>query len=119
MFDCVLPSRVARNGLVFTPDGPLNLRNEKFRTDAKPIVESGEGSGNYAARFSRAYLRHLTVSGEILACTLCTLHNLGFYLDLMASARAHIEAGDYGTWHRAWIERYETGAAARLANPLN
>jgi queuine tRNA-ribosyltransferase len=115
MFDCVLPSRVARNGLVFTPDGPINLRNEKFRTDPKPIVESGEGSANYTARFSRAYLRHLTVAGEILACTLCTLHNLSFYLDLMASARAHIEAGDYGTWHRAWIERYETGAAARLA----
>jgi queuine tRNA-ribosyltransferase len=113
MFDCVLPSRVARNGLVFTPDGPINLRNEKFRTDPKPIVESGEGSANYTARFSRAYLRHLTVAGEILACTLCTLHNLSFYLDLMASARAHIEAGDYGTWHRAWIERYETGAAAR------
>ncbi|MCX6940548.1 MAG: tRNA guanosine(34) transglycosylase Tgt [Verrucomicrobia bacterium] len=116
MFDCVLPSRVARNGLVFTPDGPMNLRNEKYRTDAKPIVESGEGSGNYTARFSRAYLRHLTVAGEILSCTLLTLHNLSFYLDLMASARAHIETGDYGTWHRAWIERYETGAAARLAN---
>ena len=54
MFDCVLPSRVARNGLVFTPDGPLNLRNEKFRTDPKPIVGSGEGAANYAARFSRA-----------------------------------------------------------------
>ena len=116
MFDCVLPSRVARNGLVFTPDGPMNLRNEKYRTDAKPIVESGEGSGNYTARFSRAYLRHLTVAGEILSCTLLTLHNLSFDLDLMASARAHIETGDYGTWHRAWIERYEAGAAARLAN---
>ena len=116
MFDCVLPSRVARNGLVFTPDGPMNLRNEKHRTDAKPIVESGEGSGNYTARFSRAYLRHLTVAGEILSCTLLTLHNLSFYLDLMASARAHIETGDYGPWHRAWIQRYETGAAARLAN---
>eukprot|EP01041_Mallomonas_annulata_P036559 gene36559-59691_t len=82
----------------------MNLRNEKHRTDAKPIVESGEGSGNYTARFSRAYLRHLTVAGEILSCTLLTLHNLSFYLDLMASARAHIEAGDYGPWHRAWIE---------------
>ena len=52
-------------------------------------------------------------AGEILACTLCTLHNLHFYLHLMAQARTHIEAGDYGTWHRAWVERYETGAAAR------
>jgi queuine tRNA-ribosyltransferase len=111
MFDCVLPSRVARNGLVFTPDGPLNLRNEKYRTDPRPISDEVV---NYATQFSRAYLRHLTVAGEILACTLCTLHNLHFYLDLMAQARAHIEAGDYGTWHRAWVDRYETGAAARV-----
>lgn len=112
MFDCVLPSRVARNGLVFTPDGPLNLRNEKFRADARPISEE---IVNYTTQFSRAYLRHLTIAGEILSCTLLTLHNLHFYLDLMAQARAHIEAGDYGAWHRGWIERYETGAAARTA----
>jgi queuine tRNA-ribosyltransferase len=112
MFDCVLPSRVARNGLVFTADGPLNLRNEKFRTDSRPI--SGEAV-NYTARFSRAYLRHLMVAGEILGCTLLTLHNLHFYLDLMRQAREHIEAGDYAAWHRAWIGRYEAGAAARIA----
>jgi len=113
MFDCVLPTRVARNGLVFTPDGPMNLRNEKYRTDPRPIVE---GLDNYTCRtFSRAYLRHVTLSGEIISCTLLTLHNLHFYLDLMAQARAHIEAGDYAGWHRSWIERYETGAAARLA----
>jgi queuine tRNA-ribosyltransferase len=116
MFDCVLPSRVARNGLVFTSDGPLNLRNEKFRNDPLPIVTPGEvGSANYAHNFSRAYLRHLTVAGEILSCTLLTIHNLHFYLDLMAQARAHLEAGDYGLWHRAWIARYEAGAAARVA----
>jgi queuine tRNA-ribosyltransferase len=117
MFDCVLPSRVARNGLVFTPDGPMNLRNEQFRKDPRPIVEEGPGQvgvANYAHNFSRAYLRHLTLAGEILSCTLLTLHNLHFFLDLMAQARAHIEAGDYATWHRAWIERYEAGAAARV-----
>jgi queuine tRNA-ribosyltransferase len=113
MFDCVLPSRVARNGLVFTPDGPINLKNEKYRNDPRPIVE---GLDNYTCRnFSRAYLRHLTVAGEILASTLCTLHNLHFYLDLMAQARAHIEAGDYATWHLAWVACYEAGAAARVA----
>jgi queuine tRNA-ribosyltransferase len=111
MFDCVLPSRVARNGLVFTPDGPINLRNEKFRTDPRPISDEVQ---NYTTRFSRAYLRHLTVAGEILSCTLLTIHNLHFYLDLMAQARAHLDAGDYGGWHRAWIERYEAGAAARV-----
>jgi queuine tRNA-ribosyltransferase len=111
MFDCVLPSRVARNGLVFTPDGPMNLRNEKFRADPAPIVE---GLDNYTCRtFSRAYLRHLVLAEEMLAGTLLTLHNLHFYLDLMAQARAHLEAGDYGPWHRSWIERYEAGAAAR------
>ncbi len=113
MFDCVLPSRVARNGLVFTPDGPMNLRNEKYRDDPRPIVE---GLDNYTCRtFSRAYLRHVTLAGEIISCTLLTLHNLHFYLDLVAQARAHIEAGDFDSWHRAWIERYEAGAAARLA----
>ena len=110
MFDCVLPSRVARNGLVFTPDGPINLRNEKFRTDSRPISEEVV---NYTTGLSRAYLRHLTVAGEILSCTLLTLHNLHFYLDLMAQARAHIEEGDYDSWHRGWVARYEAGAAAR------
>lgn len=107
MFDCVLPTRVARNGLVFTPDGAINLKNERFRTDRRPIVE---GMSNYTANFSRAYLRHLTIAGEMLSGTLLTLHNLHFYLDLMAQVRAHIEAGDYGPWHRAWIERYEAEA---------
>lgn len=110
MFDCVLPSRVARNGLVFTPDGPLNLRNEKFRADPGPLHPEVH---NYTARYSRAYLRHLMVAGEMLGCTLLTLHNLAFYLDLMAQARAHIEAGDYGPWHRAWVARYEAGAEER------
>jgi queuine tRNA-ribosyltransferase len=104
MFDCVLPTRVARNGLVFTPDGPLNLRNEKYRADARPIVE---GLDNYTTRFSRAYLRHLVQAGEMLAGTLLTLHNVHFYLDLVAQARAHIEAGDFAAWSQAWITRYE------------
>ncbi len=113
MFDCVLPTRVARNGLVFTPDGPINLRNEQFRADPRPIVE---GLDNYTCRnFSRAYLRHLTVAGEMLSGTLLTIHNLHFFLDLMAQARAHIESGDYGAWHLAWVQRYEAGAAARRA----
>ena len=115
MFDCVLPTRVARNGLVFTPDGPINLRNERFREDARPIVE---GMDNYTCRnFSRAYLRHLTVAREMLGGTLLTIHNLHFFLDLMAQARGHIEAGDYGSWHLAWIQRYEAGAARSESAP--
>ena len=111
MFDCVMPTRVARNGLAFTPDGPINLRNERYRSDPAPIVE---GMDNYTCRqFSRAYLRHLFMSGEMLAGTLLTIHNLHFFLDLMAQVRAHLDGGDYGPWHKAWIARYETGAAAR------
>ena len=107
LFDCVLPTRVARNGLVFTPDGPINLRNEQYRADPRPVVE---GLDNYTCRtFSRAYLRHLTVANEMLAGTLLTIHNLHFYLDLVAQARAHLGAGDFAPWHRAWIERYEAG----------
>jgi queuine tRNA-ribosyltransferase len=96
--------------LVFTPDGAINLRNERYRADERPIVA---GLDNYVCRnFSRAYLRHLTVAGEMLSGTLCSLHNLHFFLDLMAQARAHLEAGDYAPWHRAWIDRYEAGAQA-------
>lgn len=110
MFDCVLPTRVARNGLAFTPDGPINLRNERFRADPGPVVE---GLGNYTCRnFSRAYLRHLFMAGEMLGGTLLTIHNLHFFLDLVAQARAHIQAGDFGPWHRAWIGRYEGHAHA-------
>ena len=108
MFDCVLPSRVARNGLAFTPDGPINLRNERHKTDPRPISEE---ILNYTTQFSRAYLRHLVVAGEILGCTLLTLHNLHFYLDLMTQAREHIEKGSFDTWHRKWIERYEAKTA--------
>ena len=112
MFDCVHPTRVARNGAAFTPDGLINLRNEKYRNDPAPLVA---GLGNYTEKFSRAYLRHLVMSGEILASTLITIHNLHFYLDLMAQARTHIEAGDFAAWSRAWIERYEAGEASGQA----
>ena len=91
MFDCVLPTRVARNGLAFTPDGPMNLRNERFRADGRPIVE---GLDNYTCRnFSRAYLRHLFQAGEILFATLATLHNLRHYLDIMGRIRHSILIG--------------------------
>ena len=110
MFDCVLPSRVARNGLVFTPAGPLNLRNKRFQADQNPIVE---GLQNYTCQnFTRAYLRHLVLAEEMLAGTLLTLHNLHFYLDLMAQVRRHLETGDFASWHLDWIARYEAGNLA-------
>lgn len=108
MFDCVMPTRLARHANVFTPDGLINLKNERFKHDAAPIMEAN----NYTCRhFSRAYLRHLIMAKELLASTLLSIHNLHFYLDLMAQARLHIEAGDYGQWSAAWIGRYEAGEA--------
>jgi queuine tRNA-ribosyltransferase len=113
MFDCVLPTRMARNGAAFTPDGVVNLRNERCRAVREPLVA---GCNNYTCRnFTIGYLRHLVMAGEILACTLLTLHNLSFYLDLVREARDHIGAGDFFSWSRGWIERYETGADAGLS----
>ncbi len=107
MFDCVLPSRVARNGAFFTPGGMLSIRNARFAKDLSPLVD---GLDNYACRnFTRAYLRHLIMAKEMLGCTLLTMHNLHFYLDLMAQARARLEEGDFASWSAAWIERYESG----------
>ena len=110
LFDCVIPTRLARHGTAFTPDGPINLRNEKFKKDERPLVE---GMDNEACKyFSRAYLRHLVISQEILGCTLLSIHNTHFFLDLMAQARAHLEAGDYTSWASQWCARYE-GASAQ------
>jgi len=111
MFDCVLPTRLARNGSAYTPDGVVNLRNERFRECREPLVA---GFDNYTCRhFSAGYLRHLVMAGEILGCTLLTLHNVSFYLDLMRQVREHLEAGDFLPWSRAWIARYEAGGASR------
>ncbi|MEX2382081.1 MAG: tRNA guanosine(34) transglycosylase Tgt [Opitutales bacterium] len=106
MFVCVMPTRLARHGTAFTYEGVVNLRNQRFRNDERPIVESMD---NYTCRhFSRAYLRHLLMAGETLASTLLSLHNLYFFLHLVRQAREHIEAGDFEAWSRQWIARYET-----------
>jgi queuine tRNA-ribosyltransferase len=107
MFDCVMPSRAARHGTAYTPDGHINLRNERFTLDESPIVE---GLDNYTCRnFSRSYLRHLIKAEEMLGKILLTIHNLHFYLNLMQQAREHLEFGDYTSWAREWIKRYESG----------
>lgn len=107
MFDCVMPTRLARHGTAFTLDGPINLKNERFKEDDAPIEPA---LLNYASGFSRAYLRHLVTAGEMLACTLLSIHNLHFFLDLMAQARLHLEAGDYTPWAQSWCARYEANA---------
>ncbi len=103
MFDCVLPTRCARNGRLFTSRGDLNIRNSRFRTDLAPV--DPECTCSTCRRFSRAYLRHLHVAREILYAQLATTHNLHFYLDLMRQARAHIVAGTFETWRNEVLAR--------------
>jgi queuine tRNA-ribosyltransferase len=105
MFDCVLPTRIARNGTAFTETGTINLKNACFTLDAAPIEE---GCGCYAcANFSRAYLRHLVKAEEILGLRLITLHNLHFYLGLMQRVRAALEAGTFGNFRREFVAGYK------------
>jgi queuine tRNA-ribosyltransferase len=90
----VIPTRHARNGQLFTSEGPLNIRNSRFQSDLGPI---DAGCECYACRhYSRAYLRHLQQCNEILGARLATIHNLHYYLRLMARMRAAIEAGSLG-----------------------
>jgi len=105
MFDCVMPTRLARHGVAFTPDGPINLKNGRFKRDPSPLADE---TGNATCqRFSRAYVRHLLKAGETLGGALLTMHNLDFFVGLMEEARARIETGDFEAWRRAWAERYE------------
>jgi len=93
MFDCVMPTRNARNGMLFTRQGIINIRNEKWKDDHGPI--DPDGTSFVDQYYSRAYLRHLVVSKEILAAQIATLHNLAFYLDLVTEARQRILDGSF------------------------
>jgi queuine tRNA-ribosyltransferase len=96
MFDCVMPTRNARNGMLFTSEGIINIRNEKWKDDFSPIDAALD---NYASQFyTKAYLRHLTISKEILASQIASLHNLAFYLWLVGQAREQIVAGTFAQW---------------------
>ncbi len=93
MFDCVLPTRNARNGQLFTSNGRLNIKNSRYSRDERPLDEAC--SCSVCRRYSRSYLRHLYQAGEILASTLSTLHNLAFYLDTMSRMRQSIRLGNF------------------------
>jgi queuine tRNA-ribosyltransferase len=113
MFDCVLPTRCARNGLLFTSEGRLTIRNAAFQDDERP---ADPACGCYTCRtFSRAYLRHLFKSGELLALRLNTLHNLHYFLDLMAGARLAIEEGRFEAFRRERIDGWRRPAGQRPA----
>jgi queuine tRNA-ribosyltransferase len=96
MFDCVMPTRNARNGMLFTSDGIINIRNEKWKDDLSPIDSQlgGYASGGH----SKAYLRHLIVNKEILGAQIASIHNLAFYHWLVGQAREQIQAGTFGSW---------------------
>lgn len=103
MFDCVMPTRNARNGMLFTTQGIINIRNEKWKEDLSPIDEALEG---YASTFySKAYLRHLVLSKEMLGAQIASIQNLTFYLWLVRQARQHIEAGDFASWKNQIISK--------------
>jgi queuine tRNA-ribosyltransferase len=107
MFDCVIPTRHARNGYLFTEDGTLRIRNSRYRDDTGPL--QSDCSCYTCRNYSRAYLRHLDACGEILGARLNTIHNLHFYLELMRRIRAAIEAGRLEAFAREFRARQETG----------
>lgn len=102
MMDCVMPTRNGRNGMLFTKHGIMNMRNLKWASDFSPIEE--DGASRVDREYSRAYLRHLFISGEILAMQIASLHNLAFYLWLVGEARRHIIAGDFKPWKTSMLE---------------
>jgi queuine tRNA-ribosyltransferase len=101
MFDCVMPTRNARNGTLFTRNGIMNMRNEKWKDDFSPLDEFGTSYVDQT--YSKAYVRHLVISKEILAAQICTLHNLAFYLWLVTEARTQILNGTFVSWKKEMV----------------
>lgn len=106
MFDCVMPTRNGRNGMLFTRNGIMNMKNRKWADDFTPLDEGGASIVDEV--YSKAYLRHLFVSGELLAMQIASIHNLSFYLWLVKEARRHIFEGDFKSWKTEMIERVTT-----------
>ena len=107
MFDCVLPTRNGRNGQAFTSRGKLNIKNAQWATDQRPLDETCHCS--VCRRHSRAYLRHLYLSGEMLASILLTHHNLAFFLDTMRRVRQSIRSGKFTQFRREFTEMVNSG----------
>jgi len=106
MFDCVMPTRNGRNGMLFTWDGIMNMRNRKWAEDFSPIDPKGTSFVDH--HYTKAYLRHLFISGEMFAAMIASEHNLAFYLDLVRVARQHIIDGDFLQWKEATVGRLMT-----------
>ena len=106
MFDCVMPTRNGRNGMLFTSNGIMNMRNKKWADDFSPIDENGT---SYVDKvYSKAYLRHLFISDEILAMQIASIHNLAFYVWLSQEARRHILTGTFKSWKDEMLQRVTT-----------
>lgn len=103
MFDCVMPTRNARNGMLFTTEGIVNIRNEKWKDDLSPIDENL--GGYVSTAYSKAYLRHLVKSNEMLGAQIASVHNLTFYLWLVAEARQKIVTGEFKSWKEAMVKK--------------
>ena len=112
MFDCVLPTRLARNGTAFTAAGTLNLKNAEFALDKRPIEENCACPA--CREFTRGYIRHLIKAEEILGLRLNTLHNLHFYLNLMSRAHTEIERGTFDQFRKAFVAEYKTRDAVPI-----
>ncbi|TAG57275.1 MAG: tRNA guanosine(34) transglycosylase Tgt [Cytophagales bacterium] len=102
MFDCVMPTRNARNGGIFTSEGMINIRNEKWKYDYSPLDENLDG---FANKYSKAYLKHLLKHDEMLGCMIASVHNLQFYLWLVTEARKKIEEGTFTFWKNKMVEK--------------
>ncbi|MDE6330576.1 MAG: tRNA guanosine(34) transglycosylase Tgt [Muribaculaceae bacterium] len=103
MMDCVMPTRNGRNGMLFTRNGIMNMRNKKWADDFSPLDEGGPTYVDEV--YSKAYVRHLFISNELLAMQIASIHNLGFYLWLVREARRHIIAGDFAAWKKEMVVR--------------
>ena len=102
MFDCVMPTRNGRNGMLFTRNGIMNMRNRKWADDFSPLDPGGAAWVDEV--YSKAYVRHLFVANEILGMQIASIHNLAFYLWLTGEARRHIIAGDFAEWKKEMVE---------------
>ena len=105
MFDCVMPTRNARNGMLFTANGTINIKNKKWADDFSPIDEMGITFVD--TEYSKAYLRHLFAANEYLGKQIATIHNLGLYMWLVREARKHIIAGDFREWKEKMVKQMD------------
>jgi len=103
MFDCVMPTRNGRNGMLFTSEGIINMKNLKWKEDFSPLDINGTSFVDH--EYNLAYVRHLFSAGEMLGPMIASMHNLAFYQRLVSEARKHIEEGDFTTWKDSMVKR--------------